>query len=82
MTLDELSRNALALPHGERALLVDRLVESLDFDLPPETENAQLDEIRRRMDEVDSGKVVLIPAEEALEQVRRTINQESPGMLA
>lgn len=57
----------------ERADLADRLVESLAGNVPPEIERAQIDEVRRRIAQVESGEVVLIPGDQALEQVRRLV---------
>jgi putative addiction module component (TIGR02574 family) len=61
----------LSLP--ERADLADRLVETLAHNIPPEIERAQIEEVRRRVAQVESGEVRLIPGEQALEQVRRIV---------
>ena len=57
----------------ERADLADRLVERLAHNIPPEIERAQIEEVRRRIAQVESGEVRLIPGEQALEQVRRLV---------
>lgn len=57
----------------ERADLADRLVETLAHDMPPEIERAQIQEVRRRIAQIESGEVALIPGEDALDQVRRLI---------
>jgi putative addiction module component (TIGR02574 family) len=46
-------------------LIIDRLIESLD-ESPPEqgVEEAWADEIKRRVDDIRSGKVEMIPGEE------------------
>ena len=67
--LDEVEQ----LSPPERADLADRLVETLGDSIPPEIERAQLDEVRRRIAQVESGQVTLIPGEQALEQVRRLV---------
>ena len=41
--------------------------------IPPEMERAQLEEVRRRIAQVESGTVRLIPGEQALDQVRRLV---------
>src|SRR5215469_18738600 len=54
-----------------RAEIADSLLESLDSGPPDEgVEAAWAEEIKRRMDDIDSGKVQLIPSEE----VRRLIS--------
>jgi putative addiction module component (TIGR02574 family) len=57
----------------DRADLADCIVETLIDGIPPEIEQAQFEEVRRRMAEVESGEVKLIPGEQALEQVRRLV---------
>lgn len=57
----------------ERADLADRLVETLAHNIPPDIEQAQTEEVRRRVAEVESGEVRLIPGGQALEQVRRLV---------
>lgn len=71
----ELLEKALALSVQERGLLIDRLVESLD-DEPVEegVEAAWAEEIKRRVDEVRSGRVKTIPGE----QVLRELAEEFP----
>jgi putative addiction module component (TIGR02574 family) len=60
----------------ERAELADLLVERLAEDAPPEIAQAQLAEVRRRIAQVEAGEVKLIPAEEALAQVRGGLGTE------
>jgi putative addiction module component (TIGR02574 family) len=63
------------LSPDERAELTDRLVESLARNVPPEIERAQIQEVRRRMAQVESGEVALVPGEEATAQIRRLIEE-------
>ena len=61
----QILKKALALPPQARAALADSLLESLDE--PPadhRSEEAWSQEIKRRIEEIDSGKVKLIPYEE------------------
>ncbi len=63
--VSEILRKALALPPDERAALAGSLLESLDEHPPdPGVEAAWSEEIKRRIEEIDSGKVQLIPYEE------------------
>lgn len=57
----------------ERAELADRLIETLASEVPADIERAQIEEVRRRIAQVDSGEVTLVPGEQALEQVRRLV---------
>jgi putative addiction module component (TIGR02574 family) len=57
----ELLRRALHLPEAARAALADSLWESLDHEVDEDAEDAWRQEIRRRLQEIDSGAVKLIP---------------------
>jgi putative addiction module component (TIGR02574 family) len=62
----ELLKKALTLSAEERAQLVDSLLESLDEprEDPAVVEAAWNDEIRRRIEDLDSGKAKPVPWEE------------------
>jgi len=63
--VSELLKKALALPPEARAELADSLLESLHDEIADEgVEKAWDDEIKRRIEEIDSGKVQTIPYEE------------------
>jgi putative addiction module component (TIGR02574 family) len=62
---------ALKLTPGERAALAQRLLASLDEDA--EIEEAWAVEVERRIAEVESGAVQVIPIAEALARVRAAL---------
>ncbi len=73
--VSELLKKALALPPEARAALAGSLLESLDDDPPdPGVEAAWDEEIKRRIEEIDSGKVKPIPWEEARRQIDALLN--------
>ena len=78
-TSEEIFRDAMALPPEARAELAERLVESLAQDISPEITSAQLAEVRRRIAQVASGEVELIPGDEALRRVRNLLAQHLPS---
>ena len=69
--LEILETEALKLTPGERAALAQRLLASLDEDA--EIEEAWAAEIERRIAEVESGAVQVIPIAEALARVRAAL---------
>ncbi len=73
--VSEILERALTLSTQERGLLIDRLVESLD-EGPAEAgvEAAWDGEIKRRVDDIRSGRVKTIPGE----QVLRELAEEFP----
>lgn len=68
--VEKIAEVALSLPSDARALLADRLVESLDPLTDPDVRDSWAAEALRRLDEVRSGKVKTIPANEVLAHVR------------
>lgn len=69
--LERLETEALKLTPGERAALAQRLWASLAVD--PEIEEAWAVEVERRIADVESGAVQVIPMDEALAQVRSSL---------
>jgi len=73
----ELLEKAMALSSEERGLLIDRLVESLD-DGPAEegVEAAWDEEIKRRVEDIRSGRVKTIPGEQVLREMAEEFPDE------
>lgn len=78
-TTEEIFDGAVALPPDVRAELTERLIASLAEDVSPEITNAQLAEVRRRIAQVESGEVALIPGDEVLARVRRLLSEHTPS---
>jgi putative addiction module component (TIGR02574 family) len=73
--VSELLKRALALPPEARAALAGSLLESLDEGPADEgVEAAWSEEIKRRIEELDSGKVKPIPWEDARREVVALLN--------
>ncbi|HEX4964268.1 MAG TPA: addiction module protein [Thermoanaerobaculia bacterium] len=58
---------------GERTELVDCLLKSVEDEADPEYERLWMEEIERRLREVDEGTVESIPAEEVFARLKETI---------
>jgi putative addiction module component (TIGR02574 family) len=73
--VSEVLEKALALSTQERGLIIDRLIETLD-DEPAEAgvEAAWSDEIKRRVEDIQSCKVEMIPGEEVDRRLSRLSN--------
>ncbi len=74
-SIEQLTEELLALPSVSRALLADKLVESLEFDTDPTVQATWVTEAKKRRDQIRNGSVQPIPGEEALAQVRRLLEQ-------
>jgi putative addiction module component (TIGR02574 family) len=69
--LEDLESEALKLTSGERAAFAQLLLASLDED--SEIEEAWATEVERRIVEIESGAVQVVPISVALAQVRAAL---------
>jgi putative addiction module component (TIGR02574 family) len=72
-SVEELAQKARALPREDSARLVEDLLASLHEARDPEIEAAWDEEIRRRVEEIESGKAKLIPADEVFDEIRKML---------
>jgi hypothetical protein len=68
--VEEITEAALALPTEARALLADRLVESLDPSEEGPLHQLWAEEAQRRLSDLRSGAVKSIPGPEAMASLR------------
>ena len=74
--IEEITERVLALPISDRAILADRLFESLeDHRDNSSVREAWLTEVRRRVADIKSGKANLIDGDIGLAQVRALIQK-------
>ncbi len=71
---EKLAEEALALPLEDRADLADRLVQSLDAGSDFVWRDQWNKEALRRLDEVRSGAVRLVPGRAAMDELRRKLS--------
>ena len=74
MTLDQIVEEARHWPPEQVAELMDRLTLTL-HQVEPETEQAWKQEARRRVAEIESGRVTAVAGEEISERVRRIVGR-------
>jgi len=74
MNTKELIEKAMSLPVEERALVVDSLLRSLN---QPKTEidKKWIAEAKRRLMEIKSGKVEIVPGEQVFERIWERFNK-------
>jgi len=73
ISVDELATKAMSLSGEARALLAEKLVESLDQEV---VQDIWLTEAKRRRDEVRSGQVKPISGIDAMESVRKLLDNK------
>lgn len=73
----EIEHAALELDEKHRAELAKRLIDSLDKDLEidADIEQAWIEEVKRRKEEIQSGKVKPISGEKVLREARKILNK-------
>jgi putative addiction module component (TIGR02574 family) len=72
--VSELTERARALPIEQRARLAEQILATLD----PQDEDVEAawdEEIRKRIDEIETGAVKTVPAEQAFAQVRQALRR-------
>lgn len=74
---EKLLLEALHLPPEARAALAGHLIESLDEEVDEGVEAAWSAEIRRRMEELETGKVTTVPWVEARRQIMRPAGEST-----
>jgi putative addiction module component (TIGR02574 family) len=71
--VENLLKQAMEMSEPDRALLAERLLSSLDPQIDPDWEQAWDAEIARRLEEIESGKVKLIPWETVRARIRKSL---------
>jgi putative addiction module component (TIGR02574 family) len=74
MNTTELMNEATSLPLEERARLVDSLLQTLN-PVDDSAAAAWLATARRRLDDLDSGRVKGVPGDEVFEKVRHRLGK-------
>ena len=75
LTIEQLEQEAMQLPAASRALLAERLVESLDSAEIDELQRRWTAEAIRRRDEVRSGRVKPVPGEQVVAEARGIVGR-------
>ena len=65
----------LALPCEDRVTVAEKLLQSLNSPMQSEIDQAWGEQVERRIDEIDSGEVKLIPGEEVFSDIRERLNK-------
>ena len=73
VSVEQVMKEALSLPSAWRAWWLQKLVESLEFDIDENLQALWVNEAKKRRDEIRSGIVQPIPGEEGLARVRQLL---------
>ncbi|HLA94187.1 MAG TPA: addiction module protein [Pyrinomonadaceae bacterium] len=71
----EITETVLALPIDERAILADRLFESLDNVPDHAIQDAWTRLAVRRIEDIKTGKAVVVDGNEGLDRVRKALQK-------
>lgn len=78
-TAKKILAEALSLPDDERRRLGEALLDSVPRGAPEHTEQAWVDEARRRAEKVERGEDVLLDLDQALTDLRADLRSRAPG---
>lgn len=73
--LNELTDKALLLPSDERAILAQRLWESIEDFTDPDIEQAWLRTAEKRWAEIEKGEVKCIPADQVIKKAKARLRK-------
>jgi Putative addiction module component len=71
LTLEQLISEAIALPDAGKAILIEKIVESMAGEIDRDTLVARVQKAQERLAEIDSGAVQTVPGDIALAQIRQ-----------
>ena len=72
---DKILDQALSLPNDRRAVLVDRLLNSLGLPADEDVDRLWAEEAERRLGEIRSGRVETIPGDQVLAEIRNRLTR-------
>jgi hypothetical protein len=75
LTLEQLISEATALPDASKAILVEKIVESMAGQVEGDILAAAVQKAQERLAEIDSGAVQTVPGDVALAQIRQLAQQ-------
>ena len=70
-----LEKEVMDLPPRSRIRIAEKILESVDDFTSKEIEEAWSQEIHRRVNDIESGKVKGIPAAQVMARARRVLNE-------
>jgi putative addiction module component (TIGR02574 family) len=73
LTIEQLEREALKLPASSRAVLAEKLVESLHGAEDADHRREWAEETQRRLEDVRMGRVEPIPGEQVFAEIRQML---------
>jgi putative addiction module component (TIGR02574 family) len=73
----QLLEQAMALDEDDRVELIGRLSDSLEPSADPDYIEAWGAEIKSRLDDIDSGRAKMIPADEVIRKLRAEVNRDA-----
>ena len=71
LTLDQLISESMALSDADKAILIDKIMESMTDSLDQDLLREGMQKAQARIAEIESGKVQTIPGDMALAQIRQ-----------
>ncbi len=72
---DKLYDQAIQLPHEAKVMLIEKILKHIGENMTENVTALQVQEAKRRRDQIRSGETLPVPGEQALQQVRDMIEE-------
>lgn len=72
---EKIYEQALNLPINDRLILIDKLLISTNLPAQNDIDQAWVQEVERRCQEIDNGTAKLIPGEEVFEKIKKKFSK-------
>jgi len=76
-SLKELTEEALQLPPDQRVTLAESLLLTIDETQDRTVDEATIAELERRLDDIQTGKVKGIPADQVFQEIRKSLKRSA-----
>ncbi len=76
LSFDQIYQAALLLPDDSKVNLVDKMLKSIEHNMLPEINKAWMKEVRRRFEEIRSGKVEPISGDVVMAKARAMLAEK------
>lgn len=73
--IDKAYKEAMSLPDELKAVLAEQIIQYLEINIDPSLEQLHLETVRRRRNEMRSGKVQPLNGKDALNKARRLLKK-------
>ena len=72
---EKILNQILSLPCEDRVVVAEKLLQSLNSPAQTDIDHAWAEEVERRIDDIDSGKIASIPGDKVFSDIRERLDK-------